>query len=52
MFSKYPRKFSFEENFLPEYIRNKSLAFSELSDFDLFFDIGTPEKLEFAKKSF
>ena len=52
IFSKYPRKFSFEENFLPEYIRNKSLAFSELSDFDLFFDIGTPEKLEFAKKGF
>ena len=50
--NKYPKKFSFEEKFLPEYIRKKSLAFSELSDFDLFFDIGTPIKLEIAQKKF
>lgn len=50
--NKYPKKFSFEEEFLPEYIRKKSLAYFELTDFDLFFDIGTPEKLEIAKKKF
>lgn len=50
--NKYPKKFSFEEKFLPEYIKNKSLAFSEISEFDLFFDIGTPVKLKIAQKKF
>tara|TARA_B100001989_G_C24523109_1_gene457029 strand:- start:124 stop:1317 length:1194 start_codon:yes stop_codon:yes gene_type:complete len=49
---KYPNEFSFEEKFLPEYIKNKSLAYSQLSEFDLFFDIGTPSKLKLAQNKF
>ena len=49
---KMPKKFSFEEKFLPLFIKNKSLCYRNLSKFDLFFDIGTPKKLRKVKENF
>tara|TARA_B100000989_G_scaffold200419_2_gene151488 strand:+ start:379 stop:1581 length:1203 start_codon:yes stop_codon:yes gene_type:complete len=51
-FLGFKKKFSFEEDFLPHYIKKNKLAFEVLSEFDNFFDIGTLERLKKAKNNF